>query len=123
MIDLPQFQFSTLIGLYLSEGSSVLTYVRNLNPKISQRNASFTIKQSLDKFNYFMMVFAIFSHYCTKLPTCIVGYRNKIITYSLSFYTRALPCFTELHKLFYDNSSSVLYGRIGKKIILKNIYH
>lgn len=137
MIDLPQFQFSTIIGLYLSDGSSTLSFVRHLstginsinlnNTKVSKRNASFKFKQSLEKFDYFMMVYFILSHYCSKLPYLVVNNRKGMLYYGLEFYTRSLPCFTVIHKLFYVNSdsnySSSSYARIGKKIIPQNIFH
>ncbi len=85
MVELPQFQFSTIVGLYLSEGDSTLSLVRSLsttstssiNTKVSQRNASFSFKQSFEKFDYFMMVFSILSHYCSQLPSTVVGVRTK----------------------------------------------
>ena len=42
--------------MYISDGSSVLTNIRNLNSKTSECNPSVVFSQSLDKFNYFMMV-------------------------------------------------------------------
>jgi NADH-ubiquinone oxidoreductase chain 4 len=77
MIVLPYYHFSIIIGLYLSDGSSVLSYVRNLKSEVSKRNASFNFNQSLDKFYYFMSVFNILSHYCSKLPTCSIRKRKE----------------------------------------------
>jgi hypothetical protein len=74
MIDLPYFQFSTIIGLYLSDGCSVLSYIKNVNSNLSQRNAYFNFTQSFHKFNYFMLVFSILSHYCSKLPISKIGF-------------------------------------------------
>lgn len=125
MIDLPQFQFSTIIGLYLSDGSSTLSLVRSLSStttelrykkvKVSKRNARFDFKKSYEKFDYFFMVFSIFSHYCSRVPSIRVSTRKGIANYSLEFNTRALPCFTVIHKLFFDKSDSNYSSRIGKK--------
>lgn len=68
-----------------------------------------------------MMVFSILSHYCSRLPSLRVGNRRGIPTYGLDLNTRALPCITDIHKLFYVNSN--YSSRTGKKIIPQNIYH
>lgn len=53
------------------------------------------------------------SHYCSQGPSLVSSVRMGKIFYGLNFFTRALPCFTELHSVFYLN---------GVKIIPKNIY-
>lgn len=57
-IELPHFQFSTIIDFYLSDGSSTLSYVRSLFSKLkvageNYTNASFNFKKSFERFDYF----------------------------------------------------------------------
>jgi hypothetical protein len=92
MINLPYLQSSVLIGIMLGDAWSVLNAIKSnaKNPKISNRNASMYFKQSFNKFEYFMEIFKIFSHYCSKLPLLRIGRRKNTITYSLEFFTLAL---------------------------------
>jgi hypothetical protein len=53
------------------------------------------------------------SHYCSSSPSRTTGIRVGKPFSGLQFFTRSLPCFTELHTLFY---------REGVKIIPDNIY-
>jgi hypothetical protein len=77
--------------------------------------------QALAKFEYFMHVFNIFSHYCSKFPTLTMGKKNGTITARLNFITRALPCFTEIHKIFYIPHDA--FSRMGKKRIPEDIFN
>lgn len=81
----------------------------------SQRNqnAKFFFKQSLSHSAYVWLVFSILSHYCSSCPNITTGVRAGKRYYGLQFFTRALPCFTELYSLFYPN---------GIKEIPQNIY-
>jgi len=54
------------------------------------------------------------SHYCSSSPRLTSGIRAGNRFYGLQFLTRSLPCFTELHSLFYSN---------GVKLIPDNIYN
>jgi LAGLIDADG DNA endonuclease family len=58
-------------------------------------------------------VFSILSHYCSSGPNLVSGIRAGKRNYGLQFFTRALPCFTEIYSLFYPN---------GVKIVPENIY-
>jgi LAGLIDADG DNA endonuclease family len=58
-------------------------------------------------------VFSILSHYCTSCPSLVTGVRAGKRYFGLEMYTRALPCFKELHSLFYPN---------GIKVVPYNIY-
>ena len=58
-------------------------------------------------------MFNILSHYCSNVPYLVTGVRSGNKFYALEFFTRALPCFTELHSLFYP---------VGTKIIPYNLY-
>lgn len=73
----------------------------------------FGFKQSIDKFEYFYSVFSSLTHYCSSYPYVVTGKLKGNIFMALSMATRALPCFTELHRLFYDNK---------KKIVPKNLF-
>jgi len=108
MCDLPSYQYSVIIGLLLSDGWL------NFTDKIKSKNAQLGFKQSLKNFEYIWYVFNILSQYCSSLPYGNIGKRNNTITYGVGFITRALPCFTNLHKLFYINK---------KKIIPTDIYN
>lgn len=107
MISFPAFQYGVIIGLVLSDGSLAL-YPQNRN-----LNAFLRFKQSLVKFGYVMFVFDILSHYCSSSPSLVISPRNGVRHYSLEFFTRALPSFTKIYHLFYQNSV---------KVIPENIY-
>jgi hypothetical protein len=53
-------------------------------------------------------VFNILSHYCSSTPHFTTGKRNNTITYGLGFFTRSLPCFTQIHLLWYSQGIKVL---------------
>jgi hypothetical protein len=52
------------------------------------------------------------SHYWGSLPVFKKGIRKGNVNYSLEFTTRALPCFTELHSLFYPNKVKIIPDNI-----------
>ena len=58
-------------------------------------------------------MFNLLSHYCSNVPHLTTSVRAEKQLYGVEFFTRALPCFTELHSLFYPQ---------GTKIIPDNIY-
>jgi hypothetical protein len=106
MIELPPYQKSVIIGLILSDGW--LRFSSKTN-----KNAHLGLKQSLAHSDYIWFVFSILSHYCDNLPTLRLGKKGEKSHWSLEIVTRALPCFTELHSIFYVD---------GVKIIPHNIY-
>lgn len=53
------------------------------------------------------------SHYCSSGPRLTKGIRAGKPYYGLEFFTRSMPCMTELYSLFYPE---------GTKIIPSNIY-
>ena len=53
------------------------------------------------------------SHYCSNTPYVVKSIRKGNISYGIEFSTRTLPCFNELHTLFYKNN---------KKVVPENIY-
>jgi len=54
-------------------------------------------------------VFCILSPLCPRLPYTRTSVRNGVQCYSVYFYTRCLPVFTELHSMFYNS--------VGRKIL------
>jgi hypothetical protein len=99
-----------LVGLLLWGGSLDKT-------KQTSVNVIFRLKQSLTHSLFVWSVFNILSPYCYDYPffTSLMsqGRRN----YNMQMYTRALPCFTELHNKFYVYNN----GRYHK-ILPDNIY-
>jgi hypothetical protein len=92
--------------LLLSDGWLIIASKTN-------KNARLGFKQSLSNAYYVWFVFKALSHYSSNYPYLTKGVRSGVQFYGLEFFTRSLPCFTELHQLFYINKV---------KIIPKNIY-
>jgi LAGLIDADG DNA endonuclease family len=106
MVQIPYYQLSVIIGLLLSDGSININTGKGLNR--AKLNARIEFTQSFDKFPYFWSVFNALSHFCAGLPKEAVRKRNGITNYSIRFCSRAFPCLTELHKLFYINGVKVI---------------
>lgn len=107
MIDLPPFQNSVVIGLLLSDAWL------QLQSQSRSKNSLLRFKQSLDRSKYVWFVFSILSHYCSSYPSLVTGVRAGVRYYGIEFFTRALPCFTDIYHLFYKDSI---------KVIPQNIY-
>jgi hypothetical protein len=92
------FQLSVLVGLLLSDG-----WLNISSPK--SKNARLGFTQSFDKFEYFWLIFNIFAPFISNFFYLRVRSRNKINKYqsAMEFYTRSLPCFTNLYSIFYLN--------------------
>ncbi len=106
MIRFPYYQKSVIIGLLLSDGW--LTYASK-----THKNVRLGFKQSLNRASYVLFVFNLLSHYCSNSPSITTGTRAGKPFSGLQFFTRSLPCFTELYSLFYLQNV---------KIIPENIY-
>jgi len=106
MIKLAPYQYNVIIGLLLSDGWLILA-------SKTSKNARLGFKQSLEHSEYVLFVFNILSHYCSSSPRVRTGIRAGNRNYALEFFTRSMPCLTELHSLFYPN---------GVKIVPHNIY-
>jgi LAGLIDADG DNA endonuclease family len=105
MVRLTPYTKGVIVGLLLSDGWLTIATKRS-------KNARLGFKQSLSRSAYVWFVFNILSHYCSSSQlTKSLRLGNK--HYGLQFFTRSLPCFTDLHSLFYPN---------GTKIIPDNIY-
>ena len=105
MFVIPYYQKSVIIGLLLSDGW--LTYASKTN-----KNARLGFKQSLYHYSYALFVFNQLFHYCNSMPHLTTGIRKGKTFYGLEFFTRSLPCFTELHSLFYHNGVKVIPEKI-----------
>ena len=105
IVQLAPYQYSVVIGLLLSDGWLIIAS--------RSTNARLGFKQSLNHSEYVLFVFNILSHYCSSNPHFITSITAGTRCYALQFYTRSMPCLTELHYLFYPN---------GVKIIPKNIF-
>jgi len=121
MVQLAPYRHSVIIGLLLSDGW--LTFASKTN-----KNARLGLKQSLDHSEYVLFVFNILSHYCSSSPRLIISIRAGTRCYALQFFTRSMPCLTELHSLFYLNGSARreqarLRCAAGVKIIPQDIYN
>ncbi|RUS18461.1 intronic ORF at intron 4 of cox1 protein [Jimgerdemannia flammicorona] len=60
-------------------------------------------KQSMVHFPFFWHVWDLLSHYCSAMPHGTIAILRGIKYFGVEFFTRALPCFTELFHLFYVN--------------------
>jgi len=96
MIKLTPYLLGVVVGLLLSDG-----WLYHSNS--SSKNATLGFKQSVSHFHYFWFTFSLLSHYCSTFPYFTTGARKGVKTTSVTFITRALPCFTELHPLYYGN--------------------
>lgn len=106
MVRLAPYQYNVIIGLLLSDGWLTIA-------SKSSKNARLGFSQSADHASYVWFVFNILSHYCSSSPALTTGIRAGNRFYGLQFFTRSMPCITELHSLFYVN---------GVKLVPQNIY-
>nr|YP_009240537.1 LAGLIDADG endonuclease [Pyronema omphalodes]AMO66509.1 LAGLIDADG endonuclease [Pyronema omphalodes] len=103
MVRIPSYQYGVIIGLLLSDAWLQLqTKQRSINSHLG-------FKQALVKSKYVWFVFTILCHYCSSYPFLVTGVRSGVRYFGRPppFFTRALPCFTELHSLFYVDSIKV----------------
>lgn len=106
MVCLAPYQYSVIIGLILSDGWITA-------PSKTNKNARLGFAQSGANGKYLWFVFFQLSHYCSSNPVTRVRTRFGKQTIGLQFFTRSMPCFTELYTLFYPS---------GVKVIPENIY-
>jgi hypothetical protein len=106
MIILPLYQYSVIVGLILSDGWLIFASSRSKNVRLG-------FKQSYSHKEYVYFTFFILSPYCSSFPRFIKGSKNGNQFFALEFFTRSLPCFSELYNLFYVNKV---------KVIPENIY-
>lgn len=101
MIELPPYQYSVAIGLLLSDGWLTFGSTTSLNARLG-----FT--QSRARFDYAWFVFSTLSHYCSNYPSLTTRKRAGNTVYGVQIFTRSLPCFTKVHKLFYVNNVKII---------------
>lgn len=101
MIRIPAYQQSVITGLILSDGW--LTFATK-----TSKSARLGFKQSLSHSNYFWSVFSILSPYCSSIPNFVISSRKGTNTYAFQILTRSLPCFTELHSIYYSNGIKIV---------------
>jgi len=90
-----------IVGLLLSDGW--LTFSSKAN-----KNARLGFAQSGAHSKYFWFVFLSLSHYCSSYPNVRIRTSFGKETISLEFFTRAMPCLTELYSLFYPNGIKII---------------
>lgn len=105
LIVLPPYQLSLVVGLILSD--CWLYYASK-----HSRNAGLGFEQGYEKSEYFWFVFRLLSPYCSNWPRLKSRLRFGNTNSSWYMQTRALPCFTELHSLFYKNKVKVIPDNI-----------
>lgn len=114
MFNVPEDQMSVLVGNLLSDGSLSKQKARGTS-RIKVIYPRFSFSQSLSHFSYFWLVFWSLRHYCGSMPSLGVRFSSKgTKLFSLKFSTRALPCFSDIYNMFYNN---------GKKVVPNNIYN
>lgn len=101
-VQLAPYQYSVIIGIMLSDAWC----------NAARKNARLGFKQSLNHSSYVLFVFNLLSHYCSSYPNLTSSVRKGKTHYALHFFTRSMPCFTELHRLFYINSVKVIPSNI-----------
>ena len=106
MVRLAPYPYSVIIGLLLSDGGISFSSKNSKNGRLH-------FKQSINKANYLWFVFNILSHYCSRGPQLITNIRLGKKHNALYFFSRTMPCITELYYLFYSK---------GVKKVPNNIY-
>lgn len=103
MVQLSPYQYSVIIGIMLSDAWC----------NAARKNARLGFAQSRGNSEYFWFVFWSLSHYCSSNPSYRIRTISGKQTFGWEFFTRSMPCLTELHTLFYP---------AGKKVIPSNFY-
>jgi hypothetical protein len=106
-VQLAPYQYNVIIGLLLSDGWLIFGGARS-------KNARLGFAQSEDNGKYFWFVFWCLSHYCSSNPKKRIRtkFGKETVTSGWEFFTRSMPCFTELHSLFYVNKVKVIPDNI-----------
>jgi hypothetical protein len=100
LIIIPKDKLEIIHGILLSDG--YLSQPNRLKQgKIYNSNSILSIKQSLCNFGYLWYIFNELAYFCSSYPTFRAQTRFGKKLYSLEIQSRALPCFTQLHKLYY----------------------
>jgi hypothetical protein len=96
-----------IIGLILGDASIVRKYTKG--------NAYFKYAQSVKHAEYLNLVFSLLKPYCNMSSPTLGQVKLRNTTYGVvSFTSRSLPCFTELHTLFYLDGIKVVPSNIAE---------
>ena len=102
MFELPPFYLSIVIGLAISDvGFQFTKYKGKIN------SCRLALEMGYKSLSFILSTFLILSPFCTTLPQLNKRYRAGSLNTTISFYSRSLPCFLELSKLFFFDNSSV----------------
>ena len=106
MVKLLFYQKSVIVGLILSDGWLIFGSGK------TSTNARLGLKQFRDRSSYVWFVFNQLSHYCNSSPRLTTGTRAGKTYYGLEFFTRSMPCITELYHLFYHERTKIIPSNI-----------
>jgi LAGLIDADG DNA endonuclease family len=96
MFELPNYYLSVVIGLAISDvGFQFTKYKGKIN------SCRIALEMSYKSLSFLLSTFLILSPFCSALPKLHKRYRAGSINIAVSFYTRSLPCFLKLSKLFF----------------------
>lgn len=141
MVNIPNRIFYILTGLIISDGhieySSKLNlensifnsrdHKNNLNYNdrglLTEHSCRFRFKQSLFNFQYIWYVYTLLSHYCISLPFYKKSRLKGKIFHSIEFITIALPCFSILKYIFYQNRIKIIPNNIYDLINYESLAH
>ncbi len=71
--------------------------------KISNNNFNFSFKQLMVHFEYLWFILNELTYFYSSYPTFSKQVRFRKQLYSLEIQIKSLPCFIELHKLYYTS--------------------
>lgn len=100
MIELTNYTLSILVGLVLSDGCISLS----TGTGKGILNGRLMFSQGILHFPFFWFVFCQLAHYCKSIPITSTHLIKGLRYTTIGLVTRALPCFTVLHRLFYNSS-------------------
>eukprot|EP00123_Amoebidium_parasiticum_P009479 comp19501_c1_seq1/m.22766 comp19501_c1_seq1/g.22766 ORF comp19501_c1_seq1/g.22766 comp19501_c1_seq1/m.22766 type:complete len:186 (-) comp19501_c1_seq1:471-1028(-) len=102
IVKIPPHLMPMLIGIILSDGNL------GFNRPTHKGNARFRFKQSIIHFPYFISVYLKLGIFCAQGSFPKIEVVNGKSYLQTEFVTRALPCFTYLHTLFYPKGIKIV---------------
>lgn len=88
-----------IIGLLLSDGWL---------QKSGHWNPRFGLKQSMKNFVFIWIVYNELAYLCSNFPYSGKNILRGKLFFNISFQTRQLNCFNEIHNIFYENNKKVI---------------
>ena len=116
MVRLTPYTKSVIVGLILSDGWLIIA-------SKTTKNARLGFKQSADHLAYVLFIFNLLSHYCSSSPHVTTGIRSGTRFYALEFFTRSMPCITELYYLLYPNKVKLIPSNIYELLTPEALAH